>query len=118
MVRIVVADAEVEREAVEAVGREHVEVLDPARLVVEPGLVLDLAAEGAGHRADARRGLLDQRQRAEELARPVEQTVGELGDRVAKRTTVKSPRDDVIAGAKERKGLGQRGSVTPAAFAS
>ena len=107
VVGIVVADAEVDRDAVEAIGRQHVEVPDPPRLVVEPRLVLDLAAESAGHRTNARRGLLDQRQRAEEFPRPIEETVGELGDRIAKRTTVKSPRDDVIAGAKERKGLGQ-----------
>ena len=68
VVRVVVADAEVDREAVEAVGREHVEVLDPARFVVEPGLVLDLAAEGAGYGTDAGRRLFDERKRAEELA--------------------------------------------------
>src|SRR6185437_10135861 len=43
----IVADAEGEMEAVEAVRGEHGEVLGPHLAVVEPGLVLELAAEEA-----------------------------------------------------------------------
>ena len=48
----VVADAEAEVEAVEAVFREHGEVMRPHLAVVEPGLVFDLAGEEALDAAD------------------------------------------------------------------
>ncbi len=49
----VVADAEAQVEAVEALGREVIQILGPHRAVVEPRLVLGLADEGAHDATDA-----------------------------------------------------------------
>ena len=52
----VVADAETQVEAVEALGGEHREVARPHFAVVVPGLVFDVAGEEAGDAADRVRG--------------------------------------------------------------
>ena len=52
VVGVVVLDAQRQREAVEPVGREHRQVVDPVRFVVKPGLVLAFVAEQPRDRSD------------------------------------------------------------------
>src|SRR6185503_12561340 len=51
--RKIIGDAQRKIEPVEPARNQHVEIAKPELAAVEPGLVLDLAAEGARHAADA-----------------------------------------------------------------
>lgn len=56
-VRVIVANAEAQREAVESLGGEHGEIRRPHRMIVVPGLVLDITQKASVHRAHRIGGL-------------------------------------------------------------
>ncbi len=108
VVGVVVPHAQRQGEAVEAVGREHGEVVAPLLAVMEPGLVLFLRAEQPRHRADAGGRLLDQGEGAGEgiVAGDGARPVGEFGKRVDQPAAVMPPGGDAVASADERQPLG------------
>src|SRR3569833_3304206 len=56
--RKIIGDAQEEIKPVEPARNQHVEIAQPEFAAIEPGLVLNLAAEGARHAADAVGGLV------------------------------------------------------------
>ena len=98
---VVVAEAERQAEAVEALRDQHRQVATPELLVVEPALVLDLAAEQPRHAADRVGGTPDdgclETERAERIGRVLD-AVGELQHRVGQPPGVRPLRRDAGLG--------------------
>ena len=105
VIGIVVGNSQVQRKSVEAVGRQHVEILDPPGAVVEPGLVLDFADEGSRHRPDTGSRCFDQGQGAKQFALQIEKPVGQFRDRIRQPGNVMPPGHQSVAVAIEREGL-------------
>ena len=109
----VVADAEAQVEAVEALGGEHGEVARPHFAVVVPGLVFDVAGEEARDAADGVGGALGKCCRDGECGGGiggVADAVGEIEERVDQTARVVAGGEQDVAscnfGRPEREGLG------------
>jgi hypothetical protein len=102
--RVVVLQAERHAEPVEAVGRQHRQILAPHRAIMEPALVLDIALKAARNAAHAVGRLLHDRMgNAEHGDRigAVADAVGELGDGVGKPARI-------VAGGEQDRSVGIR----------
>src|SRR6185437_323560 len=91
VIKKVIADAEIQAKAVEALRGQHRKILRPHLAVVEPGLVLYVAAENAPITANGVEGPLDRGrmlfQSVERLIR-VENPIGEFKQSVHKPASV------------------------------